>query len=73
MVVLLEERSTRTSYRALAVGKLITLEPLVAELNTMFAVVAVRVSKSQIEIVPLEVVITERVRGPVVGGWMNPV
>ena len=61
------------SYIALAVGKLMTLEPLVAELNTMFAAAAVRVSKSQIEIVPLAVVVTENVRGPVVGGWMNPV
>ena len=70
---MVDDRSTRTSYIALAVGKLMTLEPLVAVVNTTFAVVAVRVSKSQIEIVPLAVVVTENVRGPVVGGWMNPV
>ena len=58
---------------ALAVGKLITLEPLVPEPTTLLAVAPMRVSKIQIDMAQVEVDEAENVTGPVVGGWMNPV
>ena len=73
--MLLDDKSTRMSYTALAVGKLMTLEPLIAEEKTLLAGLSADtlVSKIQIDMVLLEVVETENVRGPVTGGWMKPV